>query len=230
MKLRSAVLIILAIIIADQALKIWIKTSFPFGEVMRVFGSESASGEFRGFKLYFIENEGMAWGWKFGGSWGKTILTLFRLVAVGFGTWYLGKIVKQGYSKGFIVCASLIYAGALGNLIDSMFYGLIFTASDYNSVATMFPEKGYAGFLHGHVVDMLYFPLIKTTYPEWIPFLGGKEFEFFSPIFNIADAAISIGVITLLVFQKRFLHKEEAVHQHPTVETATENNDKAHVM
>jgi signal peptidase II len=229
-KLRSAVLIILAVILADQALKIWIKTSYPFGEVMRVFGSEVAPGEFRGFRLYFIENEGMAWGWKFGGEWGKMLLTLFRLAAVGFGTWYLGRIVKQGHSKGFIICASLIYAGALGNLIDSMFYGLIFSASSYNTVATMFPEQGYAGFLHGHVVDMLYFPLIKTTYPDWIPVLGGKEFEFFSPIFNIADAAISVGVITLLVFQKRFLHKEEAAYAHPTVETATENNDKAHVM
>ena len=230
MKLRSAVLIIIAVILADQALKIWIKTSFPFGEVMRIFGSETATGEFKGFKLYFIENEGMAWGWKFGGEWGKMILTLFRLAAVGFGTWYLGRIVKEGYSKGFIICASLIYAGALGNLIDSMFYGMIFSASDYNTVATMFPERGYAGFLHGHVVDMLYFPLVKTTYPSWIPFLGGEPFEFFSPIFNIADAAISVGVITLLVFQKRFLHREADTQQHPTVETATENNDKAHVM
>ncbi len=223
MKLRSAVLIILAVIIADQALKIWIKTSFPFGHIMDMGGLPWA-------KLYFIENKGMAWGWQFGGDWGKILLTLFRLAAVGFGTWYLGRIVKQGYSKGFIVCASLIYAGALGNLIDSMFYGMIFSASDYNTVATMFPDKGYAGFLHGHVVDMLYFPMVRSTYPNWIPGLGGHEFEFFSPIFNIADAAISTGVITLLVFQKRFLHREEDAHSHPTVETATENNDKAHVM
>jgi signal peptidase II len=229
-KLRSAVLIILAVIIADQALKIWIKTSFPFGEVMKVFGSGDTYNDFRGFKLYFIENEGMAWGWKIGGDWGKMILTLFRLAAVIFGTWYLGKLVKQGYTRGFIVCASLIYAGALGNLIDSMFYGMIFSASDYNTVATMFPEKGYAGFLHGHVVDMLYFPLVRTTYPDWVPFLGGKDFEFFSPIFNIADAAISVGVITLLVFQKRFLHRNEDLHQQATVETATENNDKAPVV
>ena len=223
MKLRSAVLIIFAVILADQALKIWIKTTFPFGHVMDMGGMPWA-------KLYFIENEGMAWGWKLGGEWGKMLLTLFRLAAVIFGTWYLGKIVKQGYTKGFIVCASLIYAGALGNLIDSMFYGMIFTGSDYNTVATIFPEKGYAGFLHGHVVDMLYFPMIKATYPQWVPFLGGKDFEFFSPIFNIADAAISVGVITLLAFQKRFLHKEDEAHLHPAIETATENNDKAHVM
>ena len=202
MKLRSAVLIILLIIIADQALKIWVKTTYPFGHITDVLGLPW-------FKLYFIENEGMAWGWKFGGEWGKALLTLFRLAAVLFGTWYLVKIVKQKYSKGFIICASLIYAGALGNLIDSMFYGMIFENSTYSYVAKMFPKEGYAGFLHGHVVDMLYFPMIHSTYPDWIPFIGGKEFEFFSPIFNIADASISVGVIVLLLFQKRFFRKED---------------------
>ena len=128
MKLRSAVFIILLILIADQALKIWIKTSFPFGPVMDVMG-------LRWFQLYFIENEGMAWGWKFGGEWGKLVLTLFRLVAVLFGTWYLGRIIRQNYSRGFIVCACLIYAGAVGNLIDSMFYGMIFEDSSYVLVA-----------------------------------------------------------------------------------------------
>ena len=190
MKLRSAVLIILLVIIADQCLKFWIKTHYPFGPVTHVFG-------LRWFQLYFIENEGMAWGWKFGGEWGKMILTLFRLAAVLFGTWYLGRIVKQGYSKGFIVCAALIYAGALGNLIDSMFYGMIFDESTYTHVAQLFPPEGYAGFLHGRVVDMLYFPIIDTTFPSWVPFVGGNNFLFFSPIFNIADASISVGVFTL---------------------------------
>jgi signal peptidase II len=201
-KLRSAVLIILLIIIADQALKIWIKTTYPFGHITDVLGLPW-------FKLYFIENEGMAWGWKFGGDWGKALLTLFRLAAVIFGTWYLTRIIKQKYSNGFIVCASLIYAGALGNLIDSMFYGMIFENSTYSYVAKMFPKEGYADFLHGHVVDMLYFPIIHSTYPDWIPFIGGKEFEFFSPIFNIADASISVGVIVLLLFQKRFFKRED---------------------
>ena len=210
-------------IVADQALKFWIKTSFPFGHVTDVAGLSW-------FKLYFIENEGMAWGWKFGGEWGKMILTLFRLAAVLFGTWYLTRIVKQGYTKGFIVCASLIYAGALGNLIDSMFYGMIFSETDYNTIATAFPEKGYAGFLHGRVVDMLYFPIIKSTWPGWVPIIGGEDFEFFSPIFNIADAAISVGVITLLAFQKRFLHREHTEEVHPTVQTNSELGDKAHVM
>lgn len=223
MKLRSAVLIIAIIIIADQALKFWIKTTYPFGHIMDVAGASW-------FKLYFIENEGMAWGWKFGGEWGKMILTLFRLAAVIFGTWYLGKIVKQHHSRGFIICAALIYAGALGNLIDSMFYGLIFSKSDYSTVASVFPaDGGYAGFLHGHVVDMLYFPIIKSTYPSWMPFVGGENFEFFSPIFNIADASISIGVITLLLFQKRFLSKKETESQ-STVETSTQTSDNAHVM
>jgi signal peptidase II len=214
-KLRSAVLIILLIIIADQALKIWVKTTFPFGHITDVLGLPW-------FKLYFIENEGMAWGWKFGGDWGKALLTLFRLAAVLFGTWYLGRIVKQKYSKGFIVCASLIYAGALGNLIDSMFYGMIFENSTYSYVAKMFPKEGYAGFLHGHVVDMLYFPIIHSTYPDWIPFIGGKEFEFFSPIFNIADASISIGVIVLLLFQKRFFKKEDELEVHPPTPSKAE--------
>jgi signal peptidase II len=172
----------------------------------------------------------MAWGWKFGGEWGKMILTLFRLVAVIFGTWYLGRIVRQNYSRGFIVCACLIYAGALGNLIDSMFYGMLFEDSSYVHVAKMFPEKGYAGFLHGRVVDMLYFPMIHTTFPNWMPFVGGKPFEFFSPIFNIADASISVGVITLLIFQKRFFKKYNTSNIPQTVQTNSEMSDQAHIM
>lgn len=222
MKLRSAIGIILLVIIADQALKVWIKTSFPFGHVMDIAGLPWA-------KLYFIENEGMAWGWKFGGEWGKIILTLFRLAAVLFGTWYIGRIIRQKYTSGFIVCASLIYAGAVGNLIDSLFYGLIFSESDYNTIAALFPPKGYAGFLHGKVVDMLYFPIIDTIWPSWVPFVGGERFEFFSPIFNIADASISVGVITLLLFQKRFLHKPQP-QPHYTVETASEVSDRSHIM
>ncbi|OLY91397.1 signal peptidase II Aspartic peptidase. MEROPS family A08 [Cnuella takakiae] len=207
MKLRSAILIILLVIVADQALKIWIKTSFPFGHITNVLGLSW-------FRLYFIENEGMAWGWKFGGDFGKIFLTLFRLVAVGFGSWYLVKIVRERYTRGFIICASLIYAGALGNLIDSLFYGMIFGQSTYTQVAEAFPAGGgYAGFLHGHVVDMLYFPMVHSNFPNWLPLIGGKEFEFFSPIFNIADASISLGVIVLLLFQKRFFQREDEEEQ-----------------
>jgi len=220
-KLRNSILLIALIILTDQALKIWIKTNYPFGPVTNVFGQ-------KWFELYFIENKGMAWGWEFGGDWGKMLLTLFRLGAVIFGTWYLGRIVKQGYSKGFIICASLIYAGALGNLIDSMFYGMIFEESSYSYVSKMFPAHGYAGFLHGRVVDMLHFPLIRSTYPSWVPFIGGEDFEFFSPIFNIADASISVGVITLFIFQKR-LFKKQNPDQHSTVETSAEVSDRVQV-
>lgn len=179
---------------------------------------------FRWAQLYFIENEGMAWGWELGGQWGKMILTLFRLAAVIFGTWYIGRIVKQRYSKGFIVCASLIYAGALGNLIDSLFYGMIFEESTRSSVAQIFPAEGYAGFLHGKVVDMLHFPMFESTFPSWMPWVGGDHFVFFSPVFNIADASISIGVITLLLFQKKFFRKEREQRD------LTPVPDKAHVI
>lgn len=232
MKLRNTVLIIALIIIADQALKIWIKTSFTFGdtEITGPIINNIPTG-IKWFRIYFIENKGMAWGWEFGGEWGKMILTLFRLGAVIFGTWYLGKIVKQKYSRGFIICAALIYAGALGNLIDSMFYGLIFEDSSNLHIAKMFPSQGYAGFLHGRVVDMLYFPIIRDAhFPLWVPFVGGEEFEFFSPIFNIADASISIGVITLFVFQKKFFKKHHEDEKHPTVETSTEVSDKMQVL
>ncbi len=180
------------------------------------------------FQIYFVENEGMAWGKTLGGYWGKTALTLFRLVAVVFGIFYIRSIIQKKYHTGFIVCASLIFAGALGNLIDSMFYGLLFEESTIDHVAKMFPAHGYAGFLHGRVVDMLYFPLIKSHYPHWVPFFGGDEFEFFSPVFNIADASISIGVIAILLFQKRFF-KKHIVEQHPSVETNSDVNDTVQV-
>lgn len=222
LKLRHVVLIIAAIILVDQFLKIWIKTHHPTGEVYRVFGMNW-------FRIHFIENPGMAWGWKFGNETGKVVLTLFRLAAVLFGTWYLGRIVKQRYSRGFVVCASLIYAGALGNLIDSMFYGMIFdkgltydpAISDYlqYSGVAQFSSNGYSSFLHGSVVDMLYFPIFKIG-----------DFEFFSAIFNVADASISIGVVTLLLFQKRFFRKVSPPATHPTVETSTEVSDKVQVL
>ncbi len=233
MKLRSAFIIIFLILLADQALKIYIKTNYPIGHVTNLLGQKWA-------QLYFIENEGMAWGWNWGGEWGKMFLTLFRLAAVIFGTWYLVRIIRQRYSKGFIICASLIYAGALGNLIDSMFYGMIFDKGmsynhqineyiTYTGVANLTFGNGYQSFLHGSVVDMLYFPMIHSTFPEWMPFVGGKDFEFFSPIFNIADASISIGVITLLIFQKRLVRKPED-NNTGTVTTDTRLGDQAHVM
>ncbi len=187
---------------------------------IRVFGDK--------FQIYFVENEGMAWGKSFGGYWGKTALTLFRLVAVVFGVFYIRSIVQKKYHKGFIICAGLIFAGALGNLIDSMFYGLIFEESTIDHVAKIFPAHGYASFLHGRVVDMLYFPLIRSHYPQWVPFFGGDDFEFFSPVFNIADASISVGVIAILLFQKKFF-KEKSTEQNNTIETSSEVNDTVQI-
>ncbi len=202
MKSRTVVLVILTILVADQALKIWVKTHMLYQEQIPLLGSW--------FRLFFIENEGMAWGWKFGGEWGKMALTLFRLIAVIVGGFYIRNIVRKKEHPGFIICAGLIFAGALGNLIDSLFYGLIFSGSDIGTpLGKMFPDGGgYAGFLHGKVVDMLYAPIIEDkVLPSWIPIWGGERFTFFSPIFNIADASISVGVIALLIFQNKFFKK-----------------------
>jgi signal peptidase II len=204
------VLLILAILLVDQVFKFYIKTNYYLGEDHPVLGEW--------FRLHFVENEGMAWGWKLGesGSWGKMALTLFRLAAVFFGVYFIAKIIREKYHSGFIFCVALIFAGAVGNLIDSMFYGMIFNESNFYSqnVATLFPEGGgYAGFLHGKVVDMLYFPIIRTTWPTWVPIVGGDSFEFFSPVFNIADSSISIGLIIILLFQNRFFSKGEGGKQ-----------------
>jgi signal peptidase II len=221
---RNVFWIICLLVVADQVLKIYVKTHYHAGESHPVIGNW--------FRLYFIENEGMAYGWKFGGDWGKMMLTLFRLAAVIFGVFYIKKIVQKKYHPGFIICAALIFSGALGNLIDSMFYGLIFEDSSgfsYN-VAKIFPPHGYAGFLHGKVVDMLYFPIIRNAhFPSWVPIWGGEDFEFFRPIFNLADASISTGIITLLVFQKRFFRTNvEKIHA-KSVETGTLVNDEVQV-
>ncbi len=202
----------LLIVAADQILKIWVKTHMPlshptdfylapvtpYDNGIHLLGQKA--------QIYFVENEGMATGITLGGDEGKMILTLFRLVAVLFGVYYIRKIAARGDHWGFVTCAALIFAGALGNLIDSMFYGLIFERSTIEHVS-LFPAHGYAGFLHGQVVDMLYFPLFRTHYPAWVPYFGGKEFEFFADIFNIADASISVGVICILLFRQRFFRR-----------------------
>ena len=222
MKSRNVALIIILVVLADQALKLYIKTHFYLGEM------HSVSGNW--FQLFFVENEGMAYGWKFGGQAGKILLTLFRLGAVIFGVWYLRSIIQRKYHAGFIVCASLIFAGALGNLIDSLFYGIIFEDSYPGHLAALFPKHGYAGFLHGKVVDMLYFPIIRNAhFPQWVPVWGGDDFEFFRPIFNLADAAISTGVITILVFQKKFFKPHTDNNPINTVETGAVVNDDVQV-
>jgi len=225
MKGRNVILLILLVVLADQALKIYIKTHFYINEHHNVLGSW--------FRLHFVENEGMAYGWKFGGDGGKMLLTLFRLGAVIFGVFYIRQLIQKKFHRGFIVCAALIFSGALGNLIDSMFYGLIFEESIPGSmaVAKMFPHQGYAGFLHGKVVDMLYFPIIRDAhFPKWVPVWGGEDFEFFRPIFNLADFAISTGVISILVFQKRFFKHDNTGDQNATVETSAVVNDDVQVQ
>jgi len=205
-------LIVFILLVVDQLSKFYIKTNFYLGESVPVLGDW--------FKLCFIENEGMAFGMKIHDApAGKVILTLFRLVAVCFGFYWIKLLVKKGHTKGLLICAALILAGAAGNLIDSMFYGLIFTESGLMKAQLVPVGEGYAAFLHGKVVDMFYFPIIDTVWPDWVPYFGGKALRFFEPIFNVADVAISTGVITLLVFQNRFLKKQAAPHKKPAAET-----------
>jgi signal peptidase II len=200
MSLKKAALIIVLILLIDQISKIYIKTTFMLGEGFDVFSW---------FKIHFVENEGMAWGAKIPGEYGKLFLTLFRLLAiVGIG-WWLWDSVRKNAPRVLIVAVAFIFAGAMGNIIDSVFYGIIFDDS-LNQVATFMPDAGgYGTLFHGKVVDMLYFPLWSGILPEWIPLWGGKHFVFFEPVFNIADSAITIGVFLLIIFNKKAFPKGE---------------------
>ncbi len=193
--MKRASLIIFLVLVADQILKIWVKTNMYLGQEFVITDW---------FIIHFIENPGMAWGLEFGGDYGKLILSVFRIIVVGFIFYWLNQLVKQKVKTVGIVAVSLVAAGAIGNILDSMFYGLLFSESGgLGQVAEFLPAGGgYAGFLHGRVVDMFYFPLYKGYLPQWLPFWGGDYFIFFRPIFNIADMAISTGVGLLLVFQK----------------------------
>jgi signal peptidase II len=200
MSLFKAYFLIVLILLVDQFSKIYVKTNFILGEEVHVFNW---------FQIHFIENEGMAWGTKIPGEYGKLILTVFRLFAVtGIGYW-LWDAVEKNSSKYLIVAIALILAGAFGNIIDSVFYGVIFDDS-HQQLATIFTDNPYGTWLNGQVVDMFYFPFIKDyPMPEWVPFLGGRNFTFFNAIFNVADMAISTGVGILIVFNKKAFHKEQ---------------------
>lgn len=194
-KAWGAVVVILLLLFLDQASKIWVKTHMQLHESIEIFSW---------FQLYFTENPGMAFGMEF---FNKLVLSVFRIVAVIAIAYYLIRLVRRNYSFGFIACVALVFAGALGNIIDSVFYGVIFDHS-YGQVATFMPaDGGYASLLHGKVVDMLYFPLIRTTFPDWFPIWGGEEFIFFRPIFNLADSSICVGGAILLLFYHRTLSK-----------------------
>lgn len=194
-KAWMAVAIVVAILLIDQIIKIEVKTNMTLGEAKRVTDW---------FYIEFIENNGMAYGMKF---INKLVLSLFRLFAIGFIGYYLAKIIKKDVAPfGYIVLIAMVLAGAAGNLIDCLFYGLIFDASTPFTVSQFVPfGEGYSTFLHGKVVDMFYFPIIQTTWPEWVPYFGGSEYVFFSPVFNFADACISVGVVALLLFYRKQL-------------------------
>ena len=215
-RFKKSILIIVVILVADQAIKIWIKTTMMLGDEIVVFKNW--------FILHFVENNGMAFGFEFAGEYGKMFLTLFRLVAVAGIGWYLFKLAKQKELPfGFIVSISLILAGAIGNIIDSLFYGMIFQDS-YGQVSSIFPEGGgYSSFLHGRVVDMFYFPLIESRYPDWFPFIGGNPLVFFRPVFNIADSSITIGIFSILIFYRKYFNKVEESNEEKDDEQSEEN-------
>lgn len=198
--MKRPIWIILITLLLDQALKVWVKTHMFLGQEYQILDW---------FYIHFTENNGMAFGMEFGGDWGKLTLSLFRVVFVGFIFSFLRNLVKKNADKVLITSLSLVLAGAIGNILDGAFYGVLFSDS-YHQIATFLPEDGgYAPLFFGKVVDMFYFPMFKGYLPDWIPFWGGEYFVFFRPVFNIADAAISVGVAIMILFQKRVMKELE---------------------
>lgn len=198
---NKSILLIVLILVVDQIFKFWIKLSMPMGAEYNIIGNW--------FRIHFTENNGMAFGLEFWGDYGKLFLSLFRIAAVVMIGFYISWLIKQKMPTGVIIGVSLIMAGALGNIIDSAFYGMIFSESGFANPATFLPPEGaYGSFLHGKVVDMLYFPIINATWPQWIPWLGGDQLIFFRPVFNIADSAITTGVLYLILFQRKEIFKK----------------------
>lgn len=194
--------VIAIVLILDQWLKFHIKTTFTLGESKMIFHNW--------FELHFTENPGMAFGWELPGSWGKILLTTFRMIASVIILLYIRSLIKERSKTLLIVLVSMILAGAVGNILDSLFYGQLFSASTYHTVAEMMPASGgYAPLFMGKVVDMLYFPLVDTFWPDWVPYFGGSRLQFFRPVFNIADASISVGVFTIVLFRKALFAEQE---------------------
>lgn len=210
--LKRSAFIVLIVLLIDQVSKIWIKTHMYMGQEFRITDW---------FIIHFTENNGMAFGLELGGENGKMILSIFRIIASFAIGWYLLHLIRKNSHPGLITCFSFIFAGAVGNIIDSVFYGVIFSDS-YRGIAEFLPaEGGYSSFLHGQVVDMLYFPLVSGVFPDWFPMWGGESFLFFRPVFNIADSSITIGAVLFILFQKRFSREEVKEVEEPTV--AVEN-------
>ena len=193
---KKAVLLILLVLLIDQSLKFWVKTNMMLGQEYKVLGNW--------FIIHFTENNGMAFGMEFGGSFGKLVLSVFRIAAVFGIAWYLVYLSRTKAHIGYVLSIALILAGALGNIIDSVFYGILFDSSSFQVAHFLPVNGGYSTFLHGRVVDMLYFPLFQGHYPAWFPLVGSEEFIFFRPVFNIADSSIFLGVLSILIFQRKF--------------------------
>lgn len=211
--MRKPLIIIFAILLIDQLIKIYVKTHFFLGEEVHIAGDW--------FIIHFTENNGMAYGIEFGGDFGKLALSVFRIVFVSGIAFHLWQQTKRNADPLYIVCISLIFSGAVGNIIDSVFYGVVFSDSNFEVARFMPVEGGYSSFLHGKVVDMFYFPIIEGHFPDWFPFWGSEEFIFFRPVFNFADASISVGVAMILLFQKRFFdEKKETPQEDSTITTS----------
>jgi len=207
--LKRALIAIFSVLCIDQAIKFYIKTHFMLREQKSLLGDW--------FILHFTENNGMAFGIEFEGEYGKLFLSIFRIVAVSGIRWYLYTLIKKEAHRGLIFSIALIFAGAVGNIIDSAFYGLLFNSSEYQVAQFLPPDGGYGPFLHGRVVDMFYFPVLEGHFPAWFPFWKGEEFVFFRPVFNFADASITVGVFMIILFQKKFYVQHENTMEQSSV-------------